>query len=515
MSVHLFQRAVRPLTVGFCVLASLAGLVLGLRVAGESIHGTALGDVAIKVAPAIPGRVDIYIPLADWGVRARAIDAPLELAAEPRTLDRQALINAANGDRAVLDEARGDLRDAANWALIRAFLFGLAGALAATFVAILVLRLARPVSRRQVLELGGIGAGVALVASVGSLVATRATFDASEFDNPELYARGAELLQLLQVAEKGQQAAAGYESSVERSIGGFAGILSAAARLSGSPDTSSIVLVSDLHGNSLVLGPLRRLFADAPIVFAGDFGQTGSQAEANALVPRVDRLGSPMVAVSGNHDSSLFMRRLAAAGVIVLTADGRLDGDGRTDGKPIVDVAGFKVAGMGDPLEWVGARPDDPRRIFSFAERPNGDREYAEAEQRTIDWFERLPEHPDLVVIHQNGLAQALARHVSEQPGAQPIVILTGHDHVQHLDRYRHGVVVVDGGTVGAGGLLAAGQEYVGLAEVHFRGEARRLRSVDLVGFNPLSGGAEAERTIVSDDASCDREAVICHDLEE
>jgi predicted phosphodiesterase len=486
-----------------------------LRYASESTHETALGDVAIAVAPAIPGRVDVYIPLADWGIRARAIDSPLEIAAEPRTLDRQALIRAVDGDRAVLREARDDLRSAAGSALIRGLLYALAASIALAVLLLLVLRSAYPLSWRDLLQLGGVCIAVAVLVSVGSIVATRATFDARAFDDPELYARGAELLQLLQVAEKGQQAASGYESSVERSIGGFASVLSAAARLSETPDTASIVLVSDTHGNSLVLGPLRRLFADTPIVFAGDFGHTGSQSEANAIVPRVDRLGSPVIAVSGNHDSSLFMRELAASGVVVLTDHGRLSGDGGPEGDPVVQVEDFAVAGRSDPLEWRRERPDDPDRVFSFSEMPDGERAYEQAEQRTIEWFEGLPERPDLVVIHQNGLAQALARHLSEQPNPQPVVLLTGHDHVQHVDRYPGGVVVVDGGTVGAGGLLAAGQEYVGLAELHFHGPRPRLRSVDLISFNPVSGAAQAERTIVDEDAACDREEVICHDLGE
>ena len=502
------------LVVTLALLVGLGGPALGLRLAGESTHETALGDVAIEVAPAIPGRVDVYIPLADWGIRARAIDSPLEMAAEPRTLDRQALIRAVDGDRDVLRDARSDLRGAASSALLRALLYALGVSLVLTLVVVLLLRSARPTSRRHLLQVGGACLGLAVLVSVGSVLATRATFDAREFDDPELYARGAELLQLLQVAEKGQQAAAGYESSVERSIGGFASILSGAARLSEAPDTASIVLVSDTHGNSLILGPLRRLFVDTPIVFAGDFGHTGSQSEANAIVPRVARLGSPVLAVSGNHDSSLFMRELAAAGVVVLTERGRLDREGRPDGDPVVEVAGFKFAGLSDPLEWREERPDNPDRVFSFAERPNGEAEYEQATQRTIDWFEGLPERPDIAVIHQNGLAQALARHLSEQPDPEPIVILTGHDHEQHIDRYRGGVVAVDGGTVGAGGLLAAGQEYVGLAEVHFRAAGSALRSVDLISFDPLSGAAEAERTIVADDSACDREAVNCHDLD-
>jgi predicted phosphodiesterase len=510
------RRRFAAIAVAIGALVGVGGPVLGLGVADESTHETALGDVAIEISPALPGRVDLYIPLADWGVRARAIDAPVELAAEPRTLNRQALIRAVDGDREVLTRARDDLEDAASAALLRALvLYALGAALVVALVVVLIVRSLGVVGRWQAIGLGAVGLAVAAVVSVGALVATRATFDASEFDDPELYARGAELLQLLQVAEKGQQAAAGYESSVERSIGGLAGVLSAAARLSEIPETASIVLASDLHGNSLVLGPLRRLFVDTPIVFAGDFGQAGTEEEADALVPRIDQLGSPLVAVSGNHDSSLFMRRLAMAGVVVLTERGRLRPNGVPDGDPVSEVAGFKIAGLSDPLEWRRERPDDPARVFSFSERPDGEREYAEAEDRTIEWFQGLPERPDIAVVHQNGLAQALARHLSEQPDAQPVVILTGHDHRQHVDRYAGGVLVADAGTVGAGGPLAAGQEHVGLAEVHFLGSPRRVRSVDLISFDPLSGAAEAERAIVDEDAACEREAVVCHDLEE
>jgi predicted phosphodiesterase len=503
------------MAVAMGLVVGVGGPALGLRLGDETTHQTALGDVAVEVAPALPGRVDFYIPLADWGVRARAVDAPLEIAAEPRTLDRQAVIRAADGDREVIREARDDLGEAATDALIRALVLALVGALVVGLIVALLLQSLLGFTWRQALGLAAVGFALAVVTSVGALVATRASFDATAFNDPELYARGAELMQLLQVAEKGQQAAAGYESSVERSVGGLANLLSAAGRLSDAPDTASVVLASDLHANSLVLGPLRRLFAETPVVFAGDFGHTGSEEEANALVPRIAQLGSSVLAVSGNHDSSLFMRRLAGAGVVVLTERGRLRRDGTPDGDPVVEAAGFKFAGLSDPLEWRRERPDNPNRVFSFSERQDGEREYAEAEQRAIDWFDGLPERPDIVVIHQNGLAQALARHLSKRPNPRPLVVLTGHDHKQHLDRYAGGVVAVDAGTVGAGGLLAAGQEYVGLAEVHFRNASRRLRSVDLISFDPLSGGAEAERAVVADDAACERDTVNCHDVED
>ena len=79
--------------------------MLGLRVAGPTARDTALGTVSLRVRPAWEGRVDAFIPIANWGIRVHAFNALLELHLEPRSVDRQALIRAASGDRDVLAEA--------------------------------------------------------------------------------------------------------------------------------------------------------------------------------------------------------------------------------------------------------------------------------------------------------------------------------------------------------------------------------------------------------------------------
>jgi hypothetical protein len=56
----------------------------------------------------------------------------------------------------------------------------------------------------------------------------------------------------------------------------------------------------------------------------------------------------------------------------------------------------------------------------------------------------------------------------------------------------------VDGGTVGAGGPFAIGEQHVGLAEVHMT-EAGSARTVDLIDVEPLSGEAVARRVVVSE----------------
>ena len=255
-------------------------------------------------------------------------------------------------------------------------------------------------------------AGIAIV-----VVRAKDTFHPNAFNEPHYYARGAELAQLLQVGDKkASDASTGYQNQVQRTLSGYAAILQTGANLTTpEPTHPDAVLMSDLHNNTLVIEPFEKLFGDATIFFAGDLGTTGNQSEANLLVPRLTNLGRKVVAVSGNHDSTLIMQALAKAGATVLTDTGRLLPDGRTDGDKVVEIDGLQVAGYPDPLEWHGPDPDDPTRVFSFSERPNGDAEYAQAEQQIVSWFDHLPRRPDVVMIHQNGLAQFLARTIQSR----------------------------------------------------------------------------------------------------
>ena len=57
-----------------------------------------------------------------------------------------------------------------------------------------------------------------------------ATFDSNAFSHPRFYARGAELQQLLHVADDAQQEAAGYTSQVQRALGSFAALVATGGR---------------------------------------------------------------------------------------------------------------------------------------------------------------------------------------------------------------------------------------------------------------------------------------------
>ena len=492
------------------IVLALAGVELGLRVAGTTTHGTSLGVISLGVQPAWHGEVEAFIPIVDWGVRAHAFSAPVRLHVEPRSANRGALLSAASGKQPVLRQAERDARAAARGALLRAVLWAVGGALAFGIAAGLVALARRRSTRRA---LGWLLAPPLLAAglSVAVLVRLEGSFNAAAFQNPGFYANGAELAQLLNVADHAQAESKGYTSSVYRALEGYSTLLSAAGNLAQTPIRQQpAVLISDLHDNELVLPALSNLVSGSPIFFPGDFGQYGSRAEARSLIPRITALGRPIVAVSGNHDSRLFMRALAKAGVIVLTDAGRLEANGSTDGEPVQQIDGLRIAGYPDPLEWPSADPTNPHRIFSFAQLPDGDRKYAQAQAALVGWFEQLHPRPQVVLVHENGLAQGLARASAATADKRPLLILTGHDHKQHIDRYGN-VLVIDAGTVGAGGLFGIGQEQVGMAELHLPAGQAIARAVDLIQVQPFTGAATAERVVPSSRAFCERQHVNCH----
>jgi hypothetical protein len=504
----------RWLARGAAVVAlAAAGTALGLRLAGPSTSETGLGAISVSVDVAWHGDVEVFIPIADWGIRVRPYSAPVELHVEPRSVDRQAMIGLASGAPGVLDAAERDARGAARHALVRAALWSIGGALALGLVAALI---------SVALGSGRVPAAAWIFAppacagllAIGVVLRAHATFEPNAFDSPSFYARGAELGQLLRVAENAQETGDRYGSSVERALVGYATLLNAGTGRDTPGTRPPALLASDLHDNGLALGAVKRLVSGRPTFFVGDFGQRGTRAEATALIPQIAALGPRIVAVSGNHDSRSFMRRLARAGVTVLTARGRLHGDGSLGAKAVIRIAGLHVAGHQDPLEWRRPDPDRPTRVFSFDELPDPERARGRAEGSLVRWFERLRPRPDVVLVHQNGLAQHLAAEARGDGRRRPLLILTGHDHRQHIDRYGR-VLVVDGGTVGAGGAFGVGSQSVGLAELHLRPGRVRPRAVDLIQVEPLSGAASAERIITSSKHACAREQVRCHRRDE
>jgi predicted phosphodiesterase len=471
--------------VSACLVAIVIvvlGVVLAWRVDGASQVDTDLGRVSIDVSPSLGGEATAFVPIANWGLRADALDAPIEVKAELRSLRRDAALEAAEGDRSVLERTASQLESGLRDAVLKSLGWAFVSILVLLALATLIWRTLRP--RWLLLAVGG---ALALVLLAATAATARLTFDSRAFATPTFFANGAELQRILEVAT---------QESVDSEYGDtFAGALRSLSavlldeRAGGTP-VRPLYLASDFHANALIVAPFSRLVGDAPLVIAGDFGQRGGTAEARALAPRAAALGTRVLAVSGNHDTEALMGELAAEGVTVLRRRDHLTGDGPVEGA-VVEVDGLMVAGFPDPLAGSGADEDRP---ITFDDLDDPEAAFDEAAADLRDWFESLPVRPDIVAVHQNGLAQELASALEDEE--RPLVILTGHDHLQHVDRYGE-VVVVDGGSVGAGGIFGAGEETAGFAELQFDAEEPILRSVNLLQVEPFSGQGEAARVVI------------------
>jgi hypothetical protein len=475
---RLAERAVLPLAALAIVVA---GTLLGLRLAGPASGETALGRVSYEVAPSLPGGVEAYVPVADWGLRSEAFSGPFELRLELRTVERQALLDAAADDRSVLDSARSELRDGAHEAVLRAAVFALGTIIVLGAITVAIW----PRARRARALFAALTAAGAVVILGGGFALASASFDEAALESPTYYARGAELERLLAAAES-ERVESGYGSELESIVRSVSTVLTDEPIRAGTG--RELFLASDLHANALVIDPVSGFFSGEPVLFAGDFGQRGTAAEAALLARRVAALGDPVLAVSGNHDSELLMERLAGAGVMVI--------DREPDGPGPVVVDGLRIAGYPDPLEGTAEDLADPERALTFDELEDGEEVEERARAALRVWFDGLTEAPDVVLVHQDGLAQSLAESLWEDGYERPLTIAAGHDHLQHVDRYG-AITVVDGGTLGAGGIFDAGVAFAGFAELHFETDRPVLRAVDLVAVEPFSGRGRGSRVVI------------------
>jgi predicted phosphodiesterase len=487
MSRDVFSVAALALV---CALLAFLGSIVALRAASPESREVTLGTVDVKVAPARRGGVDVYVPVVDWGLRAKPYRGPVAVELEFRSLDREAALSAVRSDgtaHASLGALQAELRDAVTDSLRRAALLAVLGGVVGALLGGAVIA---ALGRRRWLYLGPL-TGLAVSMAAASLAAVDlGRFDYSALREPTFYAHGDELPRLLAFSERLFADGEGYEDSYGEAVEGLTRLIAVAGDHGHhrAPIDRTIVVASDLHSNLLVLPALEGFTGGKPVFLVGDLTQRGTAYEAG-IAAGVAQLGAPVVAVSGNHDSRALMQAAARQGVVVLTRTGRLRPNGTTDGDPVQPVAGFEVAGWDDSAETTSGTLRG--RLLELKEQALQD-----AERDFLAWFAGLPERPDVVLVHRHSLAHALLEHLAEE-GGDPVLVLTGHDHLQHVESLGPHTLV-DGGSVGAGGVFGLGEDRSGFALVHVdRDDVPR--AVDLVRVEPASGAASARRLILGD----------------
>lgn len=476
---------VAALTVFLLVGGGLAGSAAGLQMAGSHTYATSIAKIEVEVQPSRRGGIDVYVPLVDWGVEMRPFSAPVEVRARIRTIDRRAAgvaVSSSRGARDTLETLADESTQLVRLSLRRAALIAIAGgAVGGLFAGALLASLRL---RRRFLLAGAVtGVAVSSLLSAWVLVDVRHP-DVEKLNEPTFYAHGRELPRLLSFSSQLLDVGDDYAAHYARALASLDTLLNTGTRPAATTGASFFV-ASDIHTNALVLGTFDRYAADAPVLLAGDYGQLGVRVEQR-LAPRIAALGGRVVAVSGNHDSRPFMESLHEAGATVLRSDGVLGGSAAS---PFTRIAGLSVAGYDDPLEaGSDAVRDHVLRVY-------GPR-YRQQIEDFIAWFDALPARPDIVLVHQHGFGHRLLEELERRGDRRRLVVVAGHDHKPHVDHVgAH--VLIDGGTLGAGGPFAIGQQSASFAQVHL--DQRQLAYVDIIEIEPVSGDARARRVTIED----------------
>lgn len=458
-----------------CVIAvgTVAGMAAGLMLGADQEQSTSFGTVDTHVRPALDGHVSVYVPLVDWRVRLLDHRAPVRVELELRGIDRErageSISSAAAANRS-LREIRSDSEQLVTTAIRRATIAAIIGGLAGAIMAGALIT-STHLRRKWLFVSPAFGAVVVAAVLVPSISELRG-LDAGQLRPTAAGGNADELPVVLRFAGQLRDVGDEYEehyATALRSIGNV-------SDLTRGPDTVApdrfAYVISDFHDNVFVLDALDEFVDGSPVFAVGDYVQVGARV-TQRHAPKIAKLGSEVVAVSGNHDTPEYMAALRDAGATVLDAN-----------EPTTDMAGgLLVAGWPDPLERA---PDSEgeHQLRSYGE------EYDAQRDAFIEWFRALPERPDVVMVHQHGFAHRLLVELEEAGDDEPLLVLTGHDHEPHVHAEGNHVII-DGGTLGAGGLAAVGEQEASFVRIEFVGDdpvAVRLFIVD-----PLTGRAESE----------------------
>ena len=470
----------RVVIVLVVVLATLCGCVAALATFSLE-RRLDVGTVRLSVDPGHEGALDLYVPLVDWGVRFPGVRAPARVNVDVRSVDRRAVAELAESGRLNAAGVRSQARDALAYFLRLAIVVSaLCGLTLGMLVALAVRGGAGP--RLRFTLLTTLATALVAAAALAVLLPPR-----SRIGSPQYYANGPEVPTALRALQSLGASAQTLDEEIDEQLVGIARFVSAPAgraRLgSGLP---RLTVASDLHNNVIALPALERAARGGLLLLAGDLTDRGSPVEQR-LVLRVARAGTRLVFVAGNHDSDVLERKLARAGAIVLTRNGRLRDDGTTDGTVIQRVAGLRIAGYDDPL----------KRLARERYRDHGAEQAPEEQQRFADWLAPLLGQVDIVMVHSPRLARLAVESLREAPPTSPLLLVQGHTHEQSLEQIEL-LTLLNPGSVGGGGTgkLAEADGDIGLARVTYTSQPAFLpRAADLVQIDPGDGEAQARRS--------------------
>jgi predicted phosphodiesterase len=463
------SRRQRLLVVAEVISVGLLGALLGVLVAGTVSKGVGPFEADLSFRPTTSGGTTVAVPpLGELLLDTH--DGPVQLAVDvARLRDDAARSIVANPARltGLGAEVNRDLRAGLVDLVLRTALVTVVGATALGFL----------VFRRWRRTLAAAGAGLGALLAIGAWTAV--TFDQRSLAQPRFTGLLASAPTAVGDVRDIVDRFDAYTLQLGRIVANVSELYSVTSRLPtflATDDTVRVLHVSDLHLNPGawdVIGSVVEQFDIAIIIDTGDMTDFGSAAE-DRYVAEAGELGVPYVYVRGNHDSQSTQRAVGALpnGVVL-------------DGPEVVEVAGLRLLGQGDPRFTPDKRTRDddaPTSVLTGVGRT-----LARSVSTALD-------PPDLVAVHDPRAAQPLL-------GRTPVV-LAGHAHRREVTEQDGTLLMIQGSTGGAGLRALEGEEPtpVTLSVLYLDEETGQLQAYDDITLGGLgTTDARIARTVVAE----------------
>jgi len=457
-------RARHRLVVALEVVAvGLLGALLGLLVAGDVRTSVGPFEADLSLRPALSGSTVVAIPpLGELQLDTHT--SPVRLGVSVTTLREQAArAIAADPEslRGLGSEVDADLRTGLRELLLRTALVTVAGAAA---LGMLVFRHWRS-------ALVCAAAGAAALTAMGTV--TVLTLNQRALAEPRYTGLLASAPTAVGDVRDIVQRFDAYSLQLGRLVTNVNKLYAVTNRLpvfTAGDDTIRVLHVSDLHLSPSaydVISSVVEQFEIDLILDTGDSTDLGSAAETR-YVEEIGDLGVPYVWVRGNHDSLRVQQAVAdQPGAIVL------------DGPDVVEVAGLRLLGQGDPRFTPDKSTGDDNAPPALLELVG---------EQLLEAYRDADIPPDIVLLHDPAVAAALL-------GEVPLV-LAGHTHERRVEEVDGTQLLIQGSTGGAGLRALEGAEPtpVALSVLYFDPDTKRLQAQDDLTLGGL-GASEARIT--------------------
>jgi predicted phosphodiesterase len=401
-------------------------LICVTALAGALVAVTLWGNVRADVGPVratlalqagVHGGTEIDIPpLGRLAVKSHV--GPLHLRATVNGVDVDAAERALNG-AVTTEQLEAQVSHDARHAMIVLIAKWVVLAVLGGGLAVLVV-FRRP--RATVLGVGVVVLGVVVSSGVAAV-----SWDSKAFANPRFSGVLTSAPALIGGVEDIPEKFDTYRRELAKIVTNISKLYDATRALpsSISPHAIPVLWVSDIHDNPEAFTVMQSIvteFGAKAVVDTGDISDHGTAAE-NQIYNPIDAMGIPYVYVRGNHDSFTTQRYLARMKNVRVLDNGR-----------ILDVAGIRWAGIGDP----NFTPD---KTVNYGHE--SDVELIDAGNMLANAIDASPEKVDVALVHEPTMAVPLQGNVP--------LILDGHIHRREHQSTPKTLTLTQGSSGGAG----------------------------------------------------------------